>query len=331
MSQNSKKSGGVKSIFSSQRMIALCTLLVLFAFFSIFGKRFCTADTMINLVESSYYIICMALGMTFIIATGGIDLSIGTVGMCGAIVGGVAHNVWGFPMWAALLMIIATTTLFGALNGFLVAYCKLPAFVATMGVMMISQGVGYIISEVQTMRFPIISEPDGWFKRVFFKSLNGFPMGIIYVVILFLVAAFLLRYTKLGKYACAIGSNKEATRLSGVNTKRWELSVYVVSGIFTGFAGLFYAATYTSVLPGSGSGMEMQAVAAVVIGGTSLAGGFGTIVGTLIGVFIMSVLKNGLMTVGLQQQWQVFFTGIAVLLAVLLDIYKTSKDGRTKC
>ena len=183
MSQNSKKSGGVKSIFSSQRMIALCTLLVLFAFFSIFGKRFCTADTMINLVESSYYIICMALGMTFIIATGGIDLSIGTVGMCGAIVGGVAYNVWGFPMWAALLMIIATTTLFGALNGFLVAYCKLPAFVATMGVMMISQGVGYIISEVQTMRFPIISEPDGWFKRVFFKSLNGFPMGIIYVVI----------------------------------------------------------------------------------------------------------------------------------------------------
>ena len=316
MSRIRVKAGG-KSVFSSQRMLALCTLLVLFAFFSVFGKRFFSADTMMNLIESSYYIICMALGMTFIIATGGIDLSIGTVGMCGAIVGGVAYNVWGLPMWCALLFIVVTTTLFGALNGFLVAYCKLPAFVATMGVMMISQGVGYIVSEVQTMRFPII-------------SLDGFPMGIIYVVILFLIAAFLLRYTKLGKYACAIGSNKEATRLSGVNTKKWEMLVYVVSGVFTGFAGLFYAATYTSVLPGSGAGMEMQAVAAVVIGGTSLAGGFGTIVGTLIGVFIMSVLKNGLMTVGLQQQWQVFFTGIAVLLAVLLDIYKTGKDGRAK-
>ena len=327
MSRIRVKAGG-KSVFSSQRMLALCTLLVLFAFFSVFGKRFFSADTMMNLIESSYYIICMALGMTFIIATGGIDLSIGTVGMCGAIVGGVAYNVWGLPMWCALLFIVVTTTLFGALNGFLVAYCKLPAFVATMGVMMISQGVGYIVSEVQTMRFPIISEPDGWFKRVFFKSLDGFPMGIIYVVILFLIAAFLLRYTKLGKYACAIGSNKEATRLSGVNTKKWEMLVYVVSGVFTGFAGLFYADT--SVLPGSGAGMEMQAVAAVVIGGTSLAGGFGTIVGTLIGVFIMSVLKNGLMTVGLQQQWQVFFTGIAVLLAVLLDIYKTGKDGRAK-
>lgn len=231
MSRIRVKAGG-KSVFSSQRMLALCTLLVLFAFFSVFGKRFFSADTMMNLIESSYYIICMALGMTFIIATGGIDLSIGTVGMCGAIVGGVAYNVWGLPMWCALLFIVATTTLFGALNGFLVAYCKLPAFVATMGVMMISQGVGYIVSEVQTMRFPIISEPDGWFKRVFFKSLDGFPMGIIYVVILFLIAAFLLRYTKLGKYACAIGSNKEATRLSGVNTKKWEMLVYVVSGVF---------------------------------------------------------------------------------------------------
>ena len=183
MSRIRVKAGG-KSVFSSQRMLALCTLLVLFAFFSVFGKRFFSADTMMNLIESSYYIICMALGMTFIIATGGIDLSIGTVGMCGAIVGGVAYNVWGLPMWCALLFIVVTTTLFGALNGFLVAYCKLPAFVATMGVMMISQGVGYIVSEVQTMRFPIISEPDGWFKRVFFKSLDGFPMGIIYPTLL---------------------------------------------------------------------------------------------------------------------------------------------------
>ena len=119
-----------------------------------------------------------------------------------------------------------------------------------------------------------------------------------------------------GKYACAIGSNSEATRLSGVNNRKWIMIVYMIAGFMAGLAGIFYSATYTSVLPGSGGGMEMNAIAAVVIGGTSLSGGSGTMLGTLIGVFIMAVLKNGLMTVGIQQQWQVLFTGLAVLMAV---------------
>lgn len=154
-------------------------------------------------------------------------------------------------------------------------------------------------------------------------------MGVIYMVILFVIASFMFRYTKIGKYACAIGSNCEATRLSGVDTRRWTMLVYIIAGVFAGLAGIFYSATYTSVLPGSGSGMEMNAIAAVVIGGTSLSGGSGTMLGTIIGVFIMAVLKNGLMTIGIQQQWQVFFTGLAVLLAVMLDIYRSVKLKRS--
>lgn len=321
-------SKGLKKAFSSQRAVALLTLIVLYAFFSICGKNFFTKDAVVNLFESSYYTLCLAIGMTFIVATGGIDLSIGTVSMCGAAIGGVAYNVWGMPMWAALITIVLVTTLFGALNGFMVSVLKIPPFVATMGSMMLSQGVGYIVSQVQTQRFPIITDPDGWFKRVFFKSVGGFPWGVVYVALFVIIATFVMRHTKFGKYVCAIGSNKEATRLSGVNTVKWEWLAYVVSGIFCGLGAIFYAATYTSVIPGSGSGNEMNAVAAVVIGGTSLAGGYGTIIGTLIGVFIMSVLKNGLLTVGLQQQWQVLFTGAAVLLAVYLDIRKTRKLGR---
>lgn len=314
-----------KSILSSQRAIALLTLAVLFAFFSIFGNNFCTTDTMINLLESTYYIICVSFGMTFVISTGGIDLSVGTVAMCGALVGGVAYNVWGLPMWTSLILIVVTAALFGVLNGILVSYLNMPAFVATLGTMMMSQGIGYIVSGVQTMRYPSISEADGWFKRVFYKSLNGMPMGVIYMTLLFAVALFLFRYTKIGKYACAIGSNKEAARLSGVNVKKWGLLVYIISGVFAGFAGIFYAATYTAILPGSGSGIETNAIAATVIGGTSMAGGSGSMLGTIIGVFIMGILKNGLMTVGIQQQWQVLFTGGAVLLAVLLDIYRNKK------
>lgn len=233
------------------------------------------------------------------------------------------------PIWAALIITVLVTTVFGVLNGFLVSCCKIPPFVATMGTQYLAQGIGYIVSRVQTMRYPVVTSPDGWFKRVFYKSLNGFPMGVIYMVILFVIASFIFRYTKIGKYACAIGSNCEATRLSGVDTRRWTMLVYIIAGVFAGLAGIFYSATYTSVLPGSGSGMEMNAIAAVVIGGTSLSGGSGTMLGTIIGVFIMAVLKNGLMTIGIQQQWQVFFTGLAVLLAVMLDIYRSVKLKRS--
>lgn len=127
------------------------------------------------------------------------------------------------------------------------------------------------------------------------------------------------------------GMRKAATfnGLIGVHTRRWTMLVYIIAGVFAGLAGIFYSATYTSVLPGSGSGMEMNAIAAVVIGGTSLSGGSGTMLGTIIGVFIMAVLKNGLMTIGIQQQWQVFFTGLAVLLAVMLDIYRSVKLKRS--
>lgn len=242
--------------------------------------------------------------------------------------GGIT-TIIDMPIWAALIITVLVTTVFGVLNGFLVSCCKIPPFVATMGTQYLAQGIGYIVSRVQTMRYPVVTSPDGWFKRVFYKSLNGFPMGVIYMVILFVIASFIFRYTKIGKYACAIGSNCEATRLSGVDTRRWTMLVYIIAGVFAGLAGIFYSATYTSVLPGSGSGMEMNAIAAVVIGGTSLSGGSGTMLGTIIGVFIMAVLKNGLMTIGIQQQWQVFFTGLAVLLAVMLDIYRSVKLKRS--
>ena len=324
-----KKQKSIKSLFMSQRIIALSCLVFLFLFFSCFGKNFLTKNSMVSLLESVYYIICLAFGMTFVISPGGIDLSIGSVAMCGALIGGVSYNEWHMPIWAALIITVLVTTVFGVLNGFLVSCCKIPPFVATMGTQYLAQGIGYIVSRVQTMRYPVVTSPDGWFKRVFYKSLNGFPMGVIYMVILFVIASFIFRYTKIGKYACAIGSNCEATRLSGVDTRRWTMLVYIIAGVFAGLAGIFYSATYTSVLPGSGSGMEMNAIAAVVIGGTSLSGGSGTMLGTIIGVFIMAVLKNGLMTIGIQQQWQVFFTGLAVLLAVMLDIYRSVKLKRS--
>lgn len=194
-------SGGIRNEKTKEHKIAVyvptyyCTFLsgLSLSVFSCFGKNFLTKNSMVSLLESVYYIICLAFGMTFVISTGGIDLSIGSVAMCGALIGGVSYNEWHMPIWAALIITVLVTTVFGVLNGFLVSCCKIPPFVATMGTQYLAQGIGYIVSRVQTMRYPVVTSPDGWFKRVFYKSLNGFPMGVIYMVILFVIASFICR------------------------------------------------------------------------------------------------------------------------------------------
>lgn len=308
-----------------QKLLALGALVILLVFFMLygyFGKGVDIPSLLSNILESAYYIGFLALGVTFVIITGGIDLSIGTIMMCGALIGGVAYNVWGWPMWISLAFIVVITLAFGLFNGLLVSRLKLPPFIATLGTMMISQGLGSIISQVQTQRFPTMADADGWFKQVFLKTQGGFPTGVIWLAGFFILAIFILNKTKLGKYTFALGSNEEAARLSGIKTSKWKTLVYVVNGMFCGFAGIFYAATFTTVIPGQGAGLELQGIAAVVIGGTSLAGGIGSTTGTMIGVFIMSVLKSGLMAIGIPQQYQTLLTGVVVILAVLLDIYR---------
>ena len=313
-----------------QKFFSLAALVILILAFSLLGQNFFSKATFINILDSSYYIGFMAIGVTFVVITGGIDLSIGTVMMCATLIGGLAHNSWGRPIGLALLLIVVIATIFGLINGILIAKLKLPPFIATLGTMLVSQGLGAIIAKVQTQRFPTAYEEAGWFKSVFFKTENGFPTGIIFLLIFFMLAYVILNKTRIGRYTFAIGSNKEAVRLSGVRVDRWEMMVYVISGFFAGLAGIVYAAAYTTIIPGTGNGLELLAIAGVVIGGTSLSGGVGSVVGTMIGVYIMSVLKNGLMSMNLQGQWQTFFTGIVVICAVLLDIYRNKKSNEIK-
>ncbi len=301
-----------------QKIFAPAALVILYIFFALVGRNFFSTATAIQILESSYYIGLMAIGVTFVIITGGIDLSIGTVMMCSALIGGVAYTNWGFPFWAVLLMVPVIGLAFGTLNGFMVAKWKLPPFIATLGTMMVSQGLGSIISGVRTMYYPTIGSPDVWFREYFFKN-GGFPVGAIYLIVFFAIGMFVLNKTRFGRYNFAIGSNEEAARLSGVQVDKWKIMIYAVCGLFAGLAGIFYGATYTTIIPGKGNGEELNAIAAVVIGGTSMSGGSGTMSGTLIGVLIMSTLKRGLSSVGLQAHWQTFFTGLVVIGAVLLD------------
>lgn len=309
-----------------QKVIAIVVLIVIYAFFSFSSPAFRSTDTLVSIFDASYYIGFLAIGVTFVIITGGMDLSIGTVMMCSAICGGVLYTKVGLPLWLSLICIVLVGSLFGLLNGIMVAKFKLPAFIATLGTMMITKGLSSIVSNVQSITFPLRGSDDGWYKSIF-RTTNNFSVGIFVLLAIALVASIILNRTKIGRYIFAIGSNSEATRLSGVDVVKWQGLAYVFSGFFAGLAGIAYAATYTTVLPGSGGGMELDAIAAVVVGGTSLAGGVGSISGTLIGVFIMTVLKVGLPYIDLQPHYQIFITGFVVIFAVYADIYRNRKKN----
>lgn len=315
------------------KLMAPAALVILYIFFGIFGRNFFSYATFVNIVDAAYYIGFISIGVTFVIITGGIDLSVGTVMMCGAIVGGTAYKVWGWPIGLSLILIILVAMAFGFFNGIMVSRLKMPPFIVTLGTMMISMGVGSIISNVRSATFPTRAVEDGWFKGIF-KIINdngvSIPTGAFVLLAVAIISHIILNYTKMGRYIYAIGSNKEAARLSGVNIKRWEMMAYAVAGTYAGIGGISYAAVYTTVMPAQGQGFELYAIAGAVIGGTSLSGGVGTILGTVIGVFIMSVLSVGLPAMDLQAHYQTFFTGVVVVGAVLLDMYRNRRAAEVR-
>ncbi len=316
-----------------QKLLAPLALVIVYAFFALFGRNFFSYTTLVNILDSSYYIGFIAIGVTFVIITGGIDLSCGTVMMASTIIGGTAYKTWGWPMWLSLILIIVVATAFGLFNGIMVSKLSLPPFIATLGTMMISLGVGSIVSNVRSATFPARGAEDGWFKGIFkyiTEDNTSLPTGALVLFGTAFIAYIILTRTKMGRYIFAVGSNKEAARLSGVDVQKWEMMAYVVSGFLAGLGGIAFAAVYTTVMPAQGQGFELYAIAGAVIGGTSLSGGAGSVLGTMIGVYIMSVLRSGLPSMDLQSQYQTFFTGVVVLGAVLLDIYRTKKATEVK-
>lgn len=311
----------LKGIVSSQQFVAGLALVVVYLIFYAMSESFRSLNTLTSIFDSAYYIGFLAIGVTFVIATGGIDLSLGTGMIAAALTGGMLYQTLGLPVWVALLGTLLFGILLGVLNGFLIAKLGIPPFIATLGTQMVTRGLGSIITNVQTINYPLRNSPEGYYKNLF-KTANNFPTGIFVLAIFAVIMSVFLNKTSNGRYILSIGSNEEATRLSGINTVKWKWSAYIIAGFFIGLAGIAYAATYTSVLPGEGMGMETDAIAGVIIGGTSMAGGIASISGTMIGVFIMAVLKTGLPFIGLQPHYQIFITGVVIIIAVLIDVFK---------
>lgn len=310
---------------SLQQILSFASLIVIVIVFSFLSPHFMTLNNMVSILTAATVTGVLALGTTFVIITGGIDLSIGTgMILCGVMAGVFITNL-GWPVWLGVVATILVGGLIGLINGTSVSLLGIPPFIATLGMMLIASGLSLVISGTK----PIYFNDAPSFANIMNLSIvpgARVPLGIIVFIVMVVLAAFVLSKTPIGRYAFAIGSNEQATDLSGVNVRRWKMAIYAMSGLFIGLAGVLSASRLSSAQPTGGEGLELQAIAAVVIGGTSLAGGKGSIVGTVIGALIMAVLTNGLRIVSVPQEWQSVAVGIVILIAVYIDMTRRRRS-----
>lgn len=315
----------------NQNIIILAALVVLIAIFAILNPHFVDRYNIVSMTQSLAPYAIMALGVTFVIATGGIDLSIGTVCIASAVVAGKLFEK-GMPLWCVIPVMIAIGTLFGFINGLLIAKLKLPAFIATLGTMMFSRGLSALIVVAPNIFFP----SGTWYNRLF-SNWNGFPTGLVWVLLLAVICGYLMYKNKIGRYILSLGSNEEATRLSGINVDKYKIIAYTFSGMAAGIAAIFWSSSFVTVAAATGNGMELDAIAGVYIGGTSAAGGVASIAGSVLGSILLVVIRSGLnfvlarFNLNLNSTYVTFvLTGIIVVGAVLMDVIKTKSQNKVK-
>lgn len=311
-----------------QKLLAFASLIILLIGFSIASPNFFSVGNIIAILQATSVNGILAVAATLVIITGGIDLSVGTAMTFTAVVTGVVLTNLGLPLPFGIITAIATGALCGLCSGFFIAKMKIPPFIATLGMMLILKGLSLVISGTK----PIYFNNTPGFDLISLGSIIGdfipslpIPNGVLLLFIVAGSTAYILSRTVLGRYCFALGSNEESVRLSGVNTDRWKMAIYALSGAIVGIGGLVIASRLNSAQPALGLGYELEAIAAVVIGGTSLSGGRGTILGTLIGALIMAVLTNGLRILSIAQEWQTIVTGAIIILAVYADMVRRQK------
>ncbi len=308
-------------VFLQQGMVLLVVVL-LAVFFTIMRPNFASWANLSSLLLAAVVTGVQALGLSFVIATGGIDLTPGLGMAATSVIAGLLiaqTGGLGLPIWVGIIAGIAAGALLGLINGSLVAYVKMQPMIATLAMMMVCWGTALVLAGGRTVSLRSV---EGYDLIALGQVIPGLPNGVLILILLAIVAGVVMNKTAVGRYALAIGSNKEATRISGINTPRWEVLAYIIGGIFTGISGILMSSRLSAAQPTLGQGYEMYAIAAAVIGGTSLRGGRASIFGAVIGAVTIQTIFNGLTVMGVQDQWQKVVLGLVVLLAVFVDIMR---------
>lgn len=310
-------------LFGGNQIGALIALILLVIALSIASAPFRSWSNIQEIVMQASIIAVIAAGQTFVIMTGGIDLSVGsTVGLVGVLsalvmssdtsVGGMGHS-----MWLAIFVGLVAGGLVGLFNGVLVAKVKMPPFIVTLGTMSVARGLAYVLAQGQT-----IDGLPNVFTNVAMNQFLGISWLTWIMIVVFVICGFLIAQTRFGKYTLATGGNETATVLSGIRSDRIKILVYTLCGVLSAIAGLMLASRLQSGIGTNGNGYELDAIAGVVIGGTSLTGGTGSITGTLIGVLIMETVQAGLVLLNVNQFWDQVVMGFIILIAVYTDILR---------
>lgn len=304
-------------------LTTVIALIILMAVITIINSNFLTANNLLNLLLQVTSNALIAFGMTFVILTGGIDLSVGSIlALSSALTAGLLGS--GMPITLAILISLILGCILGMMNGLLISYGKLAPFIVTLATMTIFRGA----TLVYTNGNPITKGLSDTFLFQFLGQgyIVGIPFPVIIMFIVFIVLYVLLHKTAFGKSVYAIGGNEKAAYISGVKLNKVKIIIYSISGIMASISGLIITSRLSSAQPTAGASYEMDAIAAVVLGGTSLSGGKGRILGTLIGALIIGVLNNGLNIIGVSAFWQQVVKGVVILIAVLIDRFKVVKQ-----
>ncbi len=313
--QVTPKTGFINMSFVKKMSGPLVGLILLCVFFSLTSEFFLSARNGLNILDQVTVLGILAIGMTLVIVIGGIDLSVGSVLAFSMMMMGVMQRQMGLPLELAIVVGIATGAICGLVSGLLITIAKLPPFIATLAVMSVTRGLANILTEGKQ----IVGYPD-WFTSLATVRQFGFlSMTVATFIVLAIIAAIILKYRPAGRNLFAIGGNPEVARLAGINVNLNTCVVYALSGALAGLAAVAFAARLDSSQPSAGLGYELDTIAAVVIGGASLSGGVGSIFGTVVGVFIIGVLRNGLNLLGVSPFIQQVLIGVVIAAAVTFD------------
>lgn len=320
---NKFKNNPLVKAIGYNRVVLLGVIVLMYLIFSIMtpilhnGTTFISYERVMSALNYAYFIGFLGLGVTFVIATGGIDFSIGPVMFASALISGYCLSQYKVPLIICIFISIFVGVLFGVLNGYLVAYHHIPSFITSMASMQIAKGVGSLFTKTQSVTWPSSGITNSWFR--YLVRWGNIPTGLIFFIIAAAICAFVLNKTKAGRYILCLGSNKEAVRLSGVDTKKWEMLAFIICGLLAGVAAIFYVGAYTTVQPGLGDTFNNDAIAACVMGGTSMLGGLASSLGTVIGAIIIALMQEGILAMGFSISYQYVLAGIIVLIAVTAD------------